>query len=603
MANKRKGQPPSKRPAAGPSKASASGKPAPATGEPAPATGESAASPPSTADELASTKAPAADKSAPARSPAIDKAAKPAGAKPSATSAREARRRDEREARAAKIRDERARDLGGARAAGAPEPAFWFGFELPWAKLVAARVAIFALLAIDAIMQIRHAPRYGAGGFNVGQLPGLGALAPGRAGYEVAQLVEAYLFVLIACGVATRALIPAAAAIYAWLYFSSQLDSYQHHYLVALLLALASFVPWQRPPDATPSTPVRSWALRLILVQLAIMYGWAAISKLDPLWLDGRTLGSQLTGWVRSLIDHTAGLKAVSVLVVGAELALAATIWRRPTWIIAAPLGVLFHLGIAVTGLDIGLFAFLMLAMYLLVIPDRWWLAVATSPPGRAIAELAGRAGALRGWPAWLAALAAGTALALAIRLPAALPVAACACAVPIVLAVRGRGPALAATGALAHLLAIGLWLAVDRASTVAFDYYRFWGGSQRRLGSLDQAERAYRALIDLAPGDGTGPYQLGRILLATGRTDDGLALLHDAQRLEPDRARALLEEARWLAQHGRTQDAIAKARQAAAAEPASDEARALLARLTGGGAAPKPTDVAAPSAEDAEAP
>ena len=80
-------------------------------------------------------------------------------------------------------------------------------------------------------------------------------------------------------------MIPLATAIYGWLYFASQLDSYQHHYLVWLMLLLACFVPWQRPHGAKPATHIRTWAIRLLLVQLAIMYLWAAISKMNGAWL------------------------------------------------------------------------------------------------------------------------------------------------------------------------------------------------------------------------------------------------------------------------------------------------------------------------------
>src|SRR5665811_720882 len=104
------------------------------------------------------------------------------------------------------------------------EPKFWFGFEVPSAKIVVGRVIFF---------------------------------------------------VLIAFGVATRWLVPLATVIYSWLYFGSQLDSYQHHYLIAMLLVIACFVPWQPARG-----PVRAWALRLMLVELAIVYLWAEISKI-----------------------------------------------------------------------------------------------------------------------------------------------------------------------------------------------------------------------------------------------------------------------------------------------------------------------------------
>src|SRR3954471_19925088 len=120
----------------------------------------------------------------------------------------------------------------------AEQPAFWFGFDVAWLKLLVFRVVFFGMLAIDALLQIRHAPRYGAGGFNVAQLPFLDSIGPTRGSYEVAQLISAYLFVLAALGVATRFVLPVVTTIYAWLYFTSQLDGYQHHYLVALLLGI-----------------------------------------------------------------------------------------------------------------------------------------------------------------------------------------------------------------------------------------------------------------------------------------------------------------------------------------------------------------------------
>ena len=282
------------------------------------------------------------------------------------------------------------RASGGRTAPAAPvappaQPAFWFGFEITWAKLAVTRVVLFGLLALDALLQIRHAPRYGAGGFNVAQLPGLDALGPSRALYALGELANAYLFVLAACGVATRVVLPIATAIYAWLYFGSQLDSYQHHYLVALVLLLACFVPWQRPGHVAPATRIRSWALRLVLVELAIMYLWAAISKMNVTWLDGRTLAGQITGPLRHVVDATVGIRTASRLVVLVELALASTIWIRPAWRVAAPLGLMLHVGIVFSGLEIGLFAWLMVGIYVLVIPDGIWVWLAELPPVRAL--------------------------------------------------------------------------------------------------------------------------------------------------------------------------------------------------------------------------
>ena len=475
-----------------------------------------------------------------------------------------------------------------------PGPAFWFGFEVPWAKLVLGRVVLFGLLACDALLQIRHAPRYGAGGFNVAQLPGLDWIAPSRVVFELAELANAYLFVLIACGVATRRLVPITAILYSWLYFGSQLDSYQHHYLVALILLLACFVPWQRPAGATPSTPVRSWALRLILVQLGIMYLWAAISKMNVAWTDGTTLSTQFSGSLRALVDSTIGIATTAKLVIVVELVLAVTVWIPRAWPIAAPLGLLFHLGIVFTGLEIGLFAVLMIGIYLFVIPDRIIVRIANS------AVIEKLRGGLRSFGArfdggarWLAfgfGLVLGLGLAIACRFESAVRVgivvtiAMLACVLFSRAARSGRH--LAWLG-IVQALALATWFVIDRETTIAADYYKFWGGTSRRLKDTDAAEHAYRRLVQIAPADATGHFQLGRILIDRGATIDALDELHLAEANDGQRTRAYVLEARWLAAHGRKVEAIAKIREAIALVPNDTDARNLLGVLTAGTPSP----------------
>ncbi|HEY5925529.1 MAG TPA: HTTM domain-containing protein [Kofleriaceae bacterium] len=457
----------------------------------------------------------------------------------------------------------------------APDPIFWFGFEVPWAKLLVARVVVFALLAIDALMQIEHAPRYGAGGFNVAQLPLLDALAPGRILYSAGQLVLAYLFVLVACGALTRYALPIATAIYGWLYFASHLDSYQHHYLVFLILVIACFVPWERPAGATASTPVRSWALRLLYIQLALLYLWAAVSKMNAAWLDGKALSMQMTGTVRSMIDATIGIKGAAWLVLISELVLAATVWNKRTWVIAAPLGVALHAGILATSLDIGLFAWLMLGLYLLVLPDRVFERFARATPR----EDRTHDGVLL-WIALIMAGAVGILLAAISRFDHGFAVGLVAFAAVVVATALLRRRVSVARLAIAHVLAFGVWTAVDRTTKTASDYYRLWGGSAKRLGDPKTSEAAYRRMTEIAPDEEGGHYQLGKLLLERGADDEGIAELHKAQDVGPLKARAYLAEARWLATKGRTEEAIAKAREATIVEPNDQEASALLNSL-----------------------
>lgn len=463
----------------------------------------------------------------------------------------------------------------------AAEPAFWFGFEVSWAKLVTARVVLFGLLALDAVLAVRRAPRYGANDFNVANLGFLDGLGPGRVGYGVSQLVISMLLVAAALGVATRIVLPIAAVLYAWLYFGSQLDSYQHHYLVALVLAIACFVPWQKPPEGQP---VRSWALRLMLVQLGIMYLWAAISKLDPLWLDGTTLGSQITGTMRSMIDSTFGFSVASILVIAVELALAATVWLKPAWKVAAPIGIAFHLGIVATGFEIGLFAYVMLALYILVVPDRIWRGAAEIGLFERTGRLARAAANAPGQAALGLLLIVGFPLTLVCRLPHAFTLVLVTLGIVAVAMLYEQIRTQRRTAALpiAVLAAILLWTVVDRSTTVAIDYYRFWGGSQRRVGDRDQAEAAYRGMLQIENSE-IAHFYLGRILIQTGRELEGLEHLHEAQAVEPRRARALVEEARWLLGQGKKSEAVAKAKEAVFADPSDPEARSVLESMQSG--------------------
>ena len=474
------------------------------------------------------------------------------------------------------------------------QPTFWFGFEVAWAKLAVGRVVLFGMLALDALLQIRHAPRYGAGGFNVAQIPLLDALGPTRSSYAIAELFNAWLFSLAAFGVATRWVIPAAAAIYAWLYFGSQLDSYQHHYLISMILLCACFVPWQRPPDGAPR--VRSWALRLILVELGIMYLWAAVSKMNGAWTSGTTLATQIVGPMRHMIDATVGVPFASKLVILVELSLAALVWQPRFAALAATLGLAFHAGILFTGLEIGLFAWLMIAIYLFVIPNRVYDALVRAldtPLGVWRVIAAWFDGAL-GWFVWLLSIALALVFAMLTRFDYAGRVA----TILLVVTIAGTAASVVRTPAarrmtaigLAHIAAFTLWLATDRSSTVAADYYRFWGGTSRRLGDLTASERAYRKLIAVAPDDATGHVQLGRLLLAQGKTDEALAELRRAEDVDPTDPRAFVVEARWLATHGQLDDALIKAKDAAYADPNDKSARDLLDRLSRGGAPPAET-------------
>ena len=83
---------------------------------------------------------------------------------------------------------------------------FWFGFSVSNLHLALFRFVFFGLFAVDMWLQISHAPRYGAGGFNVAHIPGLDSIlpSPSRPLMLVLFTVQAYLAAAFAIGVLSR---------------------------------------------------------------------------------------------------------------------------------------------------------------------------------------------------------------------------------------------------------------------------------------------------------------------------------------------------------------------------------------------------------------
>ncbi len=408
---------------------------------------------------------------------------------------------------------------------------FWQDFELSWATWSAFRFVFFALHSVDAFLQIGHGARYGAGDFNVQQLPGALLPEPSRVGMTVVYGALCVLFALIAQGAAVRWALPIATALYGYAYFVSQLDSYQHHYLMWLVLLLLCFVPTRSDP-APPGGRVawvRAWSLRLVLVQLAIVYAWAALAKLDPVWLDGTALQRMVRPSTIRDVCGLLGFPTVAIGVLGVEVVLAATVWIRRLWFVALPLGVGMHGGIELIGLDIGLFSYFMLAIYLLLVPDAIVRAVVT----RLTAVAAQRARIPAVVRTAIAAVVIVASVIVIVLHP--LPLAAVAIAL-----------ALIAGALVKHVRTVALAIAplavLLTVTQVANDHYRHWGGASRRLGLADE-RTAYQGLLAVDPASEYAHYYLGQLDRKAGDETAALAHLRAAQASEPRRARAYLAE------------------------------------------------------------
>jgi len=407
---------------------------------------------------------------------------------------------------------------------------FWDDREVHPAQLRLFRFVFYALVAADSFLELEHAPRYGAGGFNVSHFPALDGLLPlpDRRIMVLLWLGQGFLALRMALGAGSKRTAWLLTAAFGATYFWSQLDSYQHHYLLFLLLGMAACVDWnaERPP---------TWPVRLILCQVSIVYLWTAITKMQPLWLDGTLIARQVpSGPVPDMVARIAGtvgmettslwaVMAVGVLI--AELSLVVGLHVERLRLVALALGLALHGGIEYAGFKIGLFSYFMFAIYLLVVPPRffrnagpprtdtrdapwWWLAAALALGSAAVGTLFPIEGV------WLT-VALASAWALAEEFPP-----------PVTTGRRRR--------AWVHAVSCVVLLALSASTDVLRDYWKYRGGDTRRRGEVKQAVAAYEAVVAIDPGYASGHARLSDLYRRSGELQLALAEARTAERLDP---------------------------------------------------------------------
>lgn len=112
--------------------------------------------------------------------------------------------------------------------------------------------------------------------------------------------------------------------------------------------------PWIRPGKDVSLSAGPCWPIRLIQIQLTVLYGINAIAKSSPMYLHGYTLMDMSVSYPNFLVDMsngymTLGLITIPVALAGilstlTEYTLALGFWsKRLKWFVAA-IGVAFHL-------------------------------------------------------------------------------------------------------------------------------------------------------------------------------------------------------------------------------------------------------------------
>ncbi|MEC7519568.1 MAG: hypothetical protein VYE22_06880 [Myxococcota bacterium] len=194
------------------------------------------------------------------------------------------------------------------------------------------------LLAFDVwIARLYKGHGHGAGGFNVAHFGLLDAVQPSISAplyVGVIVLTGALCLTIAIASRPPRALIVLAFLLHTWSWAMSMLDSYQHHYLLSIVLLALAFFPRLTAEEALlpPSAPVKrdapgdegkrkrrkkkqaekkkeapegSALLRpfplvsaggyaFLAASVAVVYAYTALSKTDPEWLAGAALKSVL---------------------------------------------------------------------------------------------------------------------------------------------------------------------------------------------------------------------------------------------------------------------------------------------------------------------
>ena len=396
----------------------------------------------------------------------------------------------------------------------------FFGEVSVWRPRLFARLAL-GLLAFDCwLVMLPHGGRYGAGGFNVAHFAWLDALQPDptRELYGLLILGSGALALVSALGPMRRWAIGLVTIMYSWAWAMSQLDSYQHHYLLSLVLICLLLSPALFSGPGPSRRP--DWGWRTLMVTTSLVYAFTAVAKLGPGWRDGEVLrrihqdGGALEvpmEWALelgltleqffSVAGHLTVLLQVVISVAYLAVVLPQSLpgSRLIRWVgLVAALG--FHLGSEVVNLRIGWFAWYMIGLALIALPPgdvslggAWW--------DRARDRWAA-AGRVSEVVAWLAAILGIFAMASLVDLPGAWQ-AACLLGVcsGVLLTTSARagsrrGPALAVLVAV-----VALTWGVGQTEG-RYDYYRFVGGDALRRGELELAHEAYGRANTYAPPD-----------------------------------------------------------------------------------------------------
>jgi hypothetical protein len=223
---------------------------------------------------------------------------------------------------------------------------------------------------------------------------------PDGEGFYLYYVAMAVLAAMVAAGAFFHASLAAFTVLWAGAYVAQTAHYNNHYYLILLLSGLLwttpaaadlSFDAWRNPRRRSRTCP--RWCLTIFIVQMAILYGYAAYAKLQPDWLEGRPLALWLDGFARARpfgwIYSQPGLKWLLAWggVMFDALVVPALLVRR-TRALAVAAAVVFHLFNSLT-FRVGVFPYLGIALLVFFVPP-WRLRALIASANDSDARVAG---------------------------------------------------------------------------------------------------------------------------------------------------------------------------------------------------------------------
>jgi Vitamin K-dependent gamma-carboxylase len=269
----------------------------------------------------------------------------------------------------------------------------WWTVPVPAERLAALRIGLAAVLLLDVLALYLPRASDFFGPDSLAGLNGAGVSWPHWTGWFLGGSEGPTFFfgLVLAWAVAAALLLVGcwsrASAAVAWalaLLFASRNphvhnagDTIRTTILFYLMLcpcgAAWSVDAWKRGETARLFVP--PWPLRLLFVQLALIYFYNGVHKLlGPQWRAGHTLHYVLGDLALSRISYAElpapylAIQCLTWLVLAWELTFPLLVLWRPTRTAVLLLGAAFHVGIGLT-MELGVFAPYVLCLYLPLLP------------------------------------------------------------------------------------------------------------------------------------------------------------------------------------------------------------------------------------------